>query len=82
MKDRILFEVKKSTDRQLRITLQEYRQDPVLDVRFYYLDGKSGEWRPTRQGITLTSSDMIEDLMKVLPQASTELISLKSDKCE
>ena len=71
--EKILFKLDKSADRQIRVTLQEYRGGHLIDVRIYYLDDRTGEYRPTRQGIALSSPDMIDDLIKVLPEASEEL---------
>jgi hypothetical protein len=70
--EKVLFKLNKSADRQLRITLQEYRGAPLLDVRYYYLDSGTGEYRPTKQGIALASQGMIDDLAKALLQASKE----------
>ena len=73
MKDKLLFKLDKSADLQLKVTLQEYKGVLLIDVRFYYLNYRTGEYRPSTQGIALTSPDLIEELVKVLPKAAKEL---------
>jgi len=69
MEDKILFRADRSTGREIRLTLREYQGKPMLDLRNFYLDSSTGEYRPTKQGISLSSPEMVDDLAVELQNA-------------
>ena len=54
---------------QIRIAWAEYNGTPFLDLRVYFRD-TSGEWRPTRKGITLRP-DQLDELASAIRAACT-----------
>ena len=48
-----------SSRNRLVIKLTEYEENRLLDCRYWYLDKKSGEFRPTRKGVMLTKSNYL-----------------------
>lgn len=51
------------------IHVQEYKGSTFLDLREFYLDGDSGEWRPTRKGLTIPPDLYLELLQGVVTAA-------------
>ncbi|QIE43541.1 hypothetical protein G5B39_16120 (plasmid) [Rhodobacteraceae bacterium SC52] len=45
--------------KRLKVTLQEYMGRPLLNLRYWYEDKKSGEMQPTRQGVALTRNNYL-----------------------
>jgi hypothetical protein len=45
--------------RRLRIALREFKGTPLLDVRYWYVEKKSRELRPTSKGISLTKANYL-----------------------
>jgi hypothetical protein len=45
--------------KRLRITLREFKDRPLLDIRYWYLDKKSKELKPTAKGISLTKANYL-----------------------
>lgn len=51
--------------KKLRITLHEYKGTPLLQLRYFYVDKKSGETKPTKNGIAITRNrylDLVETI--------------------
>lgn len=44
---------------RLRIQLTEFQGTPLLQLRYWYKDKKSGEFKPTRKGIALTRNNYL-----------------------
>ena len=72
------------TKKRLKVTLQAYMGNPLLHLRYWYEDKKSGEMLPTRQGIALTRNnylalrsgivDQHDDIMEYLNVGAKEVI--------
>ena len=62
--DQIVHEFRKSPDEIVRATIGEFRGRKTVGVRIYYED-VSGEWKPTKKGITLTA-DLFSELKKAI----------------
>lgn len=45
--------------KRLRIALREFKGTPLLDVRYWYVDKKSKELKPTARGISLTRANYL-----------------------
>jgi hypothetical protein len=67
----LIGEISKNSTERIRVSISEYRGYTFLDVRVYYEDD-SGEWRPTKKGITV-SKDNIESLIKLLNEGKKKL---------
>jgi len=48
-----------SPRKKLRATLRKYQNTPLLDLRYWYEDKKTNEYRPTSKGISLTKSNYL-----------------------
>ena len=57
-KPRVLLE-DGSKKRRLIVTLQEYMERPLLNLRYWYEDKKTKEMKPTRNGVTLNRTNYL-----------------------
>lgn len=48
-----------SPRKRLRATLRRFKDFPLLDIRYWYEDKKTKEYRPTAKGISLTKSNYL-----------------------
>lgn len=48
-----LYTIRRGPNRQVRITISEYRGNSYFDIRNYYLEKKTGNFLPTQKGITI-----------------------------
>lgn len=62
--ERIVHEFRKGAGEIVRATIGEYRGRRTVGIRIFYED-VSGEWKPTRKGITLTS-DLFPEMKKAV----------------
>jgi hypothetical protein len=62
--ERIVHEFRKGAGEIVRATIGEYRGRRTIGIRIFYED-VSGEWKPTKKGITLTS-DLFPELKKAI----------------
>lgn len=45
--------------KRLRITLKEFKGTPLLDVRYWYVDKKTKDLKPTAKGVSLTKANYL-----------------------
>lgn len=62
--EQIVHEFKKGAGEIVRATIGEFRGRKTVGIRIFYED-VSGEWKPTKKGITLTS-DLFPELKKAV----------------
>ena len=62
----------KNTQEQYRFSLEHYHGRDYADLRIYYLDDDSGEYRPTRKGLTI-APDNWPQFMAALRQLEAQL---------
>jgi len=65
-KDEIILAEGGSPKKRLRISLQQFEKQPLLNIRYYYEDAL-GEIRPTRKGVSITRNrylDLVEAIEK------------------
>ena len=67
----VIGETKKKSKEIVRISVKEFKGYQFCDVRVYYKD-PSGEWKPTKKGITLNAED-IDEVIDLLRNACGEL---------
>ncbi len=68
-KENIIEQVQKNSNEVYRISEKEYEGYKFIDVRIYYMDKSSGEWKPTRKGISLMHDKVpgvIEGILKAM----------------
>ncbi|CRL08281.1 CLUMA_CG020831, isoform A [Clunio marinus] len=54
-------------DRNRRVSLSTFKGKQYLNIREYYQDKSSGEWRPGKSGITLTKKEW-NQLLELQPK--------------
>ncbi len=62
-----LGEVRKNAKELIRVEEREYKGHRFVDVRVYYEDEASGEYKPSKKGITL-NSEVIEPVIELLKE--------------
>jgi len=70
-KENLITEIKKNSTEVYRIYEKEYEGYKFIDVRIYYMDRKTGDWKPTKKGISLMPNnvpDVIEGILKAMEQ--------------
>ncbi len=73
--DKVVHSFKRTPTEEVRATVREYRGRTYIDLRIYYMDN-SGEWRPTRKGIAL-STEFLTDLRTCVNKFEEELKALE-----
>ena len=67
----LITQIKKNSSEVYRIYEKEYEGYKFIDVRIYYMDRKTGDWKPTKKGISLMPNnvpDVIEGILKAMEQ--------------
>ena len=70
-KENLITQIKKNSSEVYRIYEKEYEGYKFIDVRIYYMDRKTGDWKPTKKGISLMPNnvpDVIEGILKAMEQ--------------
>jgi len=68
-KENIITQIKKNSNEVYRISEKEYEGYRFIDVRIYYQDRKTQEWKPTTKGISIMPNnveDIIEGILKAM----------------
>ena len=60
--------------KKFRVELSEYQGHKTLDLRYWYKDKKSGETKPTKQGLTITAPNYLA-FKSVVSRFDEEVIS-------
>ena len=63
-KENLITQIKKNSTEVYRIYEKEYEGYRFIDVRIYYMDKETGEYKPTRKGIVLCQT-MFRKLLRV-----------------
>tara|TARA_Y100000588_G_C13349409_1_gene541712 strand:- start:19 stop:318 length:300 start_codon:yes stop_codon:yes gene_type:complete len=67
----LIHSIEKRKTEQVRISLSEYSGNEYIDIRSFYLDRGSSEFKPTRRGVTLPTSAFPELLQGVIELGNT-----------
>ena len=65
-------EYSKNSVSKMVASLQEYKGTNIIDIRTYYQDPISEEWKPTRKGISVPY-DQIDSLYNLINKAKQEI---------
>ena len=68
-KENLITQIKKNSSEVYRIYEKEYEGYKFIDVRIYYMDKETGEYKPTRKGISLmpnNAGQVIEGIIKAM----------------
>ncbi len=66
----------KSNDQEVRFSAGEYHAKMYVDLRIFYKNEETGEWHPTKKGITLPL-DLVPELRKGLERLDEVLSRAK-----
>ena len=69
--ENIIAQVKKNSREVIRISEKEYEGYKFIDVRIYYMDKNSGEYKPTKKGISImpnNAEEIINGILKAMEQ--------------
>lgn len=61
-----MVEIQKNSLEKVVVSKSNYKGYELFDIRIYYQD-KSGEWRPTKKGVTL-KIELIDNFIDALNQ--------------
>jgi len=67
----LITQIKKNSSEVYRIYEKEYEGYRFIDVRIYYQDRKTQEWKPTQKGISImpnNAGQIIEGILKAMEQ--------------
>ena len=67
----LITQIKKNSNEVYRIYEKEYEGYRFIDVRIYYQDRKTQEWKPTTKGISImpnNAGQIIEGILKAMEQ--------------
>ena len=68
-KENLITQIKKNSSEVYRIFEKEYEGYKFIDVRIYYMDKNSGEYKPTKKGISImpnNAEQIIEGIIKAM----------------
>ncbi|MBE3571834.1 MAG: transcriptional coactivator p15/PC4 family protein [Moorella humiferrea] len=62
--------MEKNKREQIRIEATEYKGQDLVDIRVYYQDQTSGEWKPSKKGIAF-KVELLPEVIKALQALET-----------
>ena len=68
-KENIITQIKNNSNEVYRISEKEYEGYRFIDVRIYYQDRKTQEWKPTTKGISImpnNAEEIINGILKAM----------------
>ncbi len=72
-RENLMIEIKKNSQEIIRVESTEYKGNKFIDCRVYFLDKETGEYRPTKKGISFNhgvAKEVIEALLEVMEEDS------------
>lgn len=63
--------IKKTDFKEIRIEKKEYKGYKYIDIRTFYKDKETGEWKISKQGVTIRP-DQLDDLIAALFELKEE----------
>ena len=65
-KENLITQIKKNSNEVYRIYEKEYEGYKFIDVRIYYQDRKTQEWKPTQKGISIMPNNAEEIINRII----------------
>ena len=66
--ENLITQIKKNSSEEYRNYHKEYEGNKFIDVRIYYMDKNSGEYKPTKKGISIMPNN-VEDIINGILKA-------------
>ena len=70
--ERVVKTIERGPTQQIQVRLTTFRGREYLDLRNFYLDEESAEWKPTKKGIAVPV-ELYDELMAALTEAGEAL---------
>ena len=67
-KENLITQIKKNSNEVYRISEKEYEGYRFIDVRIYYQDRKTQEWKPTQKGISIMQDKVEENIEGIIKE--------------
>ena len=74
----IIQDIERGNGEIIRVEISEYRNQKYLNLRIWYTDKESGEYKPTQKGVTLRP-EFFPQLKAALEKAEPEINKLLSE---
>ncbi|MCB1306790.1 MAG: transcriptional coactivator p15/PC4 family protein [Leptospiraceae bacterium] len=74
----IIKDIEKGAGEIVRVEISEFKGQKYLNIRIWYTDKESGEYKPTQKGIAIRP-DLYPDLKAAILAAEQELNALTSN---
>jgi len=68
----LIGEIQKNQKEKIMVSTNEYKGNKFVDLRVYFEDESSGEYKPTKKGISL-SKKVAPDVIELILEALEEL---------
>lgn len=72
VESKVLYDTEKSPTEIIRISKGEYKGKGFIDLRIFFKDKETGEFRPTKKGFTL-KPDVFRSFVEIVSLAEKEL---------
>tara|TARA_Y100001963_G_scaffold153921_1_gene241651 strand:- start:1717 stop:1947 length:231 start_codon:yes stop_codon:yes gene_type:complete len=70
--ENLITQIKKNSSEVYRIYEKEYEGYKFIDVRIYYMDKATGEYKPTKKGISIMPNN-VEEIIEGILQAMEQM---------
>jgi len=74
MENQIVHSMKRTENEEVRVSIRSFKDKVYLDLRIFFKSAQSGEWIPSKKGLTL-STELISSLREGLEKAEQALIT-------
>lgn len=71
----VIKDIDKGGGEIIRVELSEFKGQNLLNIRIWYTDKESGEYKPTQKGVTV-KPDLYPQLKQAILEAESELQKL------
>lgn len=65
-------EIRKSNSQKIVISKSVFQGKEMIDIRIYFYDVDTGEWKPTKKGVSF-SPDLAKDVIDGLSEVMQEI---------
>ena len=78
----LITQIKKNSNEVYRIYEKEYEGYRFIDVRIYYQDRKTQEWKPTQKGISIMPNNAGQIIEGIIKQWKLWVLQKKKKKLD
>ena len=74
MEKKIVHSFKRNDQEEIKVSVGTYKEKEYVDIRVFFRDAQTDEWRPTKKGITI-NRDLLGELSEGVKQAERSFAS-------